>query len=797
MIKNYLLTAFRNLLRSKVFSFIHVGGLTIGISSCLLAAIYLHEELTFDQFHKDFKNIYRVAFNNYQGEGPHATTPFPVGPALREDMEAIEAMTRVNSMDNYLVRNKETAYFEKMTLVDSGFFDVFSFRLLKGNPATALSQPNQIVITEPLARKYFGDEDPVGKMLNIGSSGRLNSIITGVVAAPPGNSQVQFDILLSIATIYKLGWTTSLWFQMPGNHTYIRLNEHSSAAKVMNLFPGFAKKYVGDQMRGPYETHYNLTLQPLQDIHLQSHMDGELPTQGNATSMYLFVTVAGIILLIACINYINLTTARYIRRSREMGVRKVAGASRLQLVGQLLGESVLLSIAAGVVAPVVVEFLLPWFNELAKTQLKISLLATPLMITVWMVLVLVPSVGAGLFPALYLARVNIVRSLKDGVGFSPTGLLLRKGLVAFQFFAATFLLTATLVVFQQMDFIRATLYQHDQQEQVVVFPISAKVAQSFETIQNQLASDPTILGVSASSSVPGFSHDSWPVTSQLDGPLIRTENFVVDSDYAGVMNYHLLAGRNFVKTSRSDTASFLINEKGVKEFGFETPEKAIGQTLYWGIDPRKEGTVIGVIKDFNFSTFREEIQPVLLQQINADWLQFASVRLRMNDFGGTLDRIRQAVSTVDPNWIVDYKFMDENFQALHQRDLVQGKLFGAFSIVAIIISCMGLLGLAIFSTSQRNKEMGIRKTLGASSSGLMIMIVKDFVILFLVAYLFSLPVSWYTINQWLDGFAYHINLSAGIYSITGALILSAVILTVGYQALKTGRINPVDVLKNE
>lgn len=797
MITNYLLIAIRNLLKSKVLTLINVGGLTLGISCCLLAALYIHQELTFDRFHEDADDIYRVAFDNYNTEGPYATTPLPVGPALAEEFTAVKASTRVHFLDDFLIRHQDNSFFEQLTIVDSSFFKVFSFALLRGNPSTALAKPNQIVLTEATAKKYFGDEDPIGKMLLVGSSGSFNSIVTGVVANPPGNSQLQFDFLLSFLTIEKLGWPTSLWFQMPNNFTYIKLNENSSPHTLAELFPGFVKKYVGDQLKGSYESMYQMSLQPLTEIHLTSHREKELPTQGSEAAIYLFASIAGIILVIACINYINLTTALNLKRAREMGVRKVAGANRSQLVQQLLSESIVVSIISGVMAFVITDLVLPYFNQLVSVQLTTAHLMAPFMLVICFSLLFISSIGAGLLPALYLAKVNIVRSLKGISSFSSTGLVLRKGLVVFQFFSAIFLLTATLVVFQQIDFIRASLYPHGADEQVVVFPINSKIARSIRVVENQLMASAGIHGVSASSSVPGFNRDSWPVRTSLDGPSIRTENYVVDEQYVDVMAYRLLAGRNFSQDIASDSSAFVINEKAVHQFGFETPEGAIGQSLYWGSENPKQGIVIGVIQDFNFSTYRDEIIPALLQLNTPDWNQFVSVRLSMNNFTNSIDELKKSISSIDENWIVDYHFMDENFEQLHQRDIVQGKLFGIFSTIAIIISCMGLLGLAIFSTAQRSKEMGIRKTLGASSFGLMMMVLKDFVLLFVIAYFIALPISFYSINQWLDGFAYHTSLSASIYLMTAALVLLALFMTVGYQTIKIARVNPVDSLKSE
>jgi len=796
MLKNYFIIATRTLSRNKIFSLINISGLTIGILSCLFAALFLREEFSFDRFHTDADRIYRVSFDNYDQQGPYATTPLPVGPALQEEIPDIQAMTRVQTITNYLTRFGENAFFEQMTVVDSGFFRVFSFRLLRGDPGKVLAGPNQIVISDKMARKYFGTDDAVGKMLSIGTSGRLNSVITGVVESPPVTSQLQFDFLLSISTLEKLGMPTKLWFQMPGNFTYLLLNPNASVERIESLFPALATKYAGAEMKGPYETTYHLVLEPLTGIHLNSHRQSELPTQGSSTMIYLFIAIAAVILLIACINYVNLTSARYLKRAREIGLRKVVGAGRWQLIGQLVSESLILSIGAGLLAIAAADLLLPLFNELAGTHLEFRRFNDPILIGIALTVVLVPALVAGLFPALFLVRARMVDALKGIFKFSPRRVAMQKGLVVFQFFSALLLLTATFVVFRQMEFIRSSLYQHTSDEQVLVFPLSTKLAHSFDALRNGLGSDASIMSLSATSSAPGFNSDSWEVKTSLDAQPVRTENYVVDPSYLEAMQYKLLAGRNFELDRASDSAAFIITEQAVHDYGFGTPERAIGQPLIWGNG--KKGEVIGVVRDFYFNSFREAIFPALLQQGKPeDWFNFAVLRLRTDDIQRTLSNLRAEVAKIDDAWVVDYHFMDENFEKIHRRDVIQGNLFGVFAVVAVIISCMGLLGLSIFSTTQRSKEMGVRKVFGATSASLLMLVAWDFVVLFLIACLISGPVSYYLANKWLSDFAYQTVISPDIFLNTAGLVLLAVLLTVGYQTMKTASINPAEALKSE
>lgn len=794
MLKSYLITAVRSLTRNKVLSFINTSGLAIGIAACLLASFYMYEEFTYDTFHDEHERIYRVVLDAYEDEGAFASTPLPVGPALQEDFSEIKSMTRFQKMDNFLVRNDDNIFFEQMTVVDSGFFDVFSFNLLKGNPATALTQPNQIVLTESSAKKYFGDEDPIGKTLLVGTSGRYNSVVTGVVADAPGNSQLQFDFLLSFATIQKAGIPVTLWFQMPMNYTYVRLTGQASVQRLTSLLPDFIKKHLGDRLKGPYETNYNLALQPLTDVHLGDNRKMQLPTHGNRLSLYLFASVSVVILLIACINYVNLTSARFIRRAKEVSVRKIVGARRVQLIFQLLSESIVLGVMAGIVALVLVALALPSFNELANTRIDLATKVTPLWIGVWCTLVCVPAVGGGIFPAIFLAGTDLVRSLKSSVGLSPAGIAVRKALVVFQLIAAVFLVTAALAEFRQMDFIRSSLYHHDG-DQVMIFSINQRIARSFDVLRNELGEYPAIKGVTASSSVPG-QIDRWTVRrSPEDSPMV-TENFVVDDQYIQVMGYELVEGRNFDRTKSSDSAAFIINEKAVRELGFGDPEKALGETIYWSEEtPPKKGIIIGVLKDFNYSTYRDEIQPALLQLNVVGWNQYASIRLEMDDFQNTIETIRETVKSVDPIWLMDYTFLDDNFEKLHQRDAAQSKIFGISSIVAIFISCLGLLGLVMFTASQRSREMGIRKVLGAGNWQVGFMIARTFIYLFGIAYLVALPLSLYAMREWLSGFAYRIDLSAGIFFMSAMLILGSVVLAIGHQTFKLSRVNPADVLK--
>jgi putative ABC transport system permease protein len=798
MIKNYLKVAWRNLMKSKIFSFINIIGLAFGLTCCLLMIFFIKNELNYDRFNKNANAIYRVAFSDYLNLGGHATSPLPIAPALEKQMPEIKAVTRISYQDPYLMKYEDKENFEPISFADKDVFKIFSFALIKGDPITALKEPNSIVISEQMAKRYFGNEDPVNKILKIGSDGSLNSNVTGVFKNLPQNSQLQFNCLISFATMYKQGWTTNLWQQMPGNYTYVLLNGANDAKKLSAKLPAFVIHNDGNELSK--DLSYNLILQPLTEIHLQSHLKGELPGAGNMSYIYLFASIAFIILLIACINFINFATANAFKRNKEIGVRKVIGAQRSQLIKQFLSESFLTYLLATTLALFLAQLLLPVLNYISGKSFGLSNMLQPVIVGGLVVIGIVAGLIAGLFPAWSISQLSPLDALNGRVGNSKWKIGLRKALVSVQFIASLALMVSAAVVYKQMKFIHQQT-AISQGEQVIVFSLSNTLDNKYNVLKNQLLTNSNIASITGTTNAPGFTVDSWPIRLTESSPAIQTENYVTDDDFLKTMNIHLLAGRQLNSHSASDVKEgFVLNETAVSELGFRNIDDAIGRTILWGGGKeKKHGTILGVVKDFHFRSLHEKIAPVLFQFAPYDWMNYnyMLIKLKPGNFHNTIDFVRKTVASFDPNWLVDYKFFDENFASLHKKDEQQGQIFAAFAAIAILISCLGLFGLTIYATQQRTKEIGIRKVLGASVSSIVNLLSKDFIRLILLAACIAFPIAWWAMNNWLEDFVYHVKIGWEVFLLAGISVMFIAVLTVSFQAIKAAVSNPVKSLRTE
>jgi putative ABC transport system permease protein len=798
MIKNYFKTAFRNLWRNKIFSSINIFGLAFGLSCCLMMILFIRNELSYDHFNKNIKSIYRVAFSDYLNQGGCATTPLPVGPALKDQLPEIKAFTRISTMDPYLMKYGTNEYFEPISFGDEELFKIFSFPFIEGNPNTALRDPNSIVLSEQMAKKYFGNEDPLNKIVKIGSTGSLNSRVTGVFKKLPQNSQLQFTCLISFSTQYKLGWTTNLWQQMPGNYTYVLLNSPGDAKKVSAKLPSFVQHNDGSELTK--DISYNLMLQPLSNIHLQSKLQSELPGAGNMSYIYLFGAIAIIILAIACINFVNFATANAIKRAKEIGIRKVIGAQRRQLIKQFLSESFITYLLAALIALLLAQLFLPVFNFVAGKSFAASDILQPVIVIGLLLIGIITGFVAGLFPAWSISQLSSIAALKGSVSNSGRKVILRKALVTVQFVASMALMVASAVVFQQMKYIRnqSSLKQRDQ---VIVFPINSKLVKGYDALKNQLISNSNILDVTGSTNVPGFTHDSWPIRLTENSEAVQTENYVADDNFFRTMNFSILAGRELTAKNATDIREgFVLNETAVHALGFKNIQDAIGRTILWGGDKeKKHGSIVGVVKDFHFASLHEKIAPALVQFAYYDWMtyNYLLVKLHPGNLNSTIDFIKKTVASYDANWLVDYKFFDENFATLHKKDEQQGQVFATFAVIAILISCLGLFGLTIYATHQRVKEIGIRKVLGASVTGIVNLLSKDFVRLIIIAAFIAFPISWWAMNKWLEDFAYRVQINWMIFLEVGISTILLALITVSFLAIKAANANPVKSLRTE
>ncbi|MEP7323273.1 MAG: ABC transporter permease [Saprospiraceae bacterium] len=799
MSKNNLKIAWRNLVKNKTFSFINIGGLAVGLTSCLLMILYIQNELNFEKFNKNADQVFRVAFSDYLGQGSFATTPIPIGTALKAQLPEVKDMTRVIYADNDLVNFETNQGFESISYADESVFNIFAFPLIEGDPNTALKEPNSIAISEKFAKKYFGNESPMNKILKIGSGGALNSTVKAVFKNLPQNAHLQFNCLVSFSTLSKLGTPTTLWRQMPRNYTYIQLNDLANSKKLSDKFESFVRKNAGDDLIKESNSTYSLMLQPIRNIHLQSHISGERPGAGSMTSIYLFAAITFIILLIAAINFINFAIAHAIKRVKEIGVRKVIGAQRWQLISQFLTESLIIYFTATLLSFLLAQLLLPYFNEVSGGTFVFKDILQPLPLTIIMTVGILSGIIAGIFPAWSVSRLPSVQALKGKITSSSQRSVVRKTLVTLQFTASIILIVASIVVYRQMQYARkeASINQADQ---LIVFPMNGKLEKKNELLKTELLQNSSIVNVSVAANVPGFTGDGWPIQLTENSPPIKAENYVTDDDYLETTELILLAGRKLDAGNASDAKeNFIINETAAHALGFHTPQEAIGKQLLWGGDEKKRGIIAGVVKDFHITSLHEKIAPAVIQFKPYAWMSyhFMLVKLRIGNINSTIDFIKKAVAGVDPNWLMDYKYFDENFIALHKKDEQQGKIFFAFAIIAVLISCLGLLGLAIYSTQQRIKEIGIRKTLGASIGGILYLLSKDLVQLIIIAAFLAFPIAWWLMHNWLQNFAYRTDISWWIFLVSGVLVIVISLFTVSYQSIMAALMNPVRSLKTE
>ncbi len=797
MFKNYFKIAVRNLLRHKGYSLINIAGLALGITCCLLILLYVRHELSYDHYHHDADQIHRAVLHTPHGENEInlVLAPAPLGATLVKDFPAVLQAARIFPFNRKaMVRAGDKSFHEKrFYFADSTVFAVLTIPLRQGDPKTALADPNSVVITETTARKYFGQANPLGQMLKVND--RAEYRITGVAADPPANTHFHFDFLASLITLrmsQRVFWTGNINF-----HTYVLLQKDYPKARLEAQFPAFIRKYVGEELNRAGmaldEAHaYSLSLQPLTGIHLHSHLEFELEPNGDIAYVYGFSAIAGFILLIACINFMNLSTARAANRAREVGVRKALGSGRPQLVRQFLLEAILSSLVAFLAASALVELLLPFFNQLAGQQMATNYFSDPKSVVGAIGLALLVGIIAGSYPAFYLTSFQPAAALQGKLVAGSARVRLRSGLVVLQFVISVVLIVGTMVVAKQVNYIRAKNLGFDK-ENVVVLPAPRHALAQIPAFKQELQHYANVIGVSASNTMPGgeFGKNAFRRVNAPPDEMSMLQEIYADADYVATLGMKLAAGRAFQDWA-TDSSAVLLNEAAVKMSGWRDP---VGSQLNSG-DGTQTFTVIGVLQNFHFETLRNEIQP-LMMHLSSSFPQFVSVRIRPDDTPATLAFLKKQWEAFFPRAPFEYSFLDQDFDALHRADQRLGKIFSVFSSLAILIACIGLFSLSAFTAEQRTKEIGIRKVLGASVSGIIGLLSKDFVKLVLIANLLAWPVAWFAMNKWLQTFAYRIEIAWWIFLLAGGLALVIALLTVGTQAIKAALVNPVEALRYE
>ena len=818
MIRTYFKIAWNNLRKNKVFSFINIFGLAAGLACCMLITLYIRNEVSYDKYHKHAADIYQLG-TNFIREGKETKmsgTPAPVAQAMQFEYPEIEQTTRLLALFNedktLLQYNEKNAapqsfYETKGYIADSSFFRVFTYDFLEGNPATALNEPRTVVLSEEIARKIFGNQPALNKLLHIssGTNGDYDFMVTGVFRPVSKPSHIDARFFLS----FKGGEIEQLANRMATNFannnmffTYLQLKPGTDVAALQAKFPAFIDKYAGKDLKaqGFYKKQF---LTKLTDIHLYSGMNQNVTPPGSVTYLYILTSIALFTLLIACINFMNLSTARSSKRSAEVGIRKVLGAEKSALVRQFLGESVFMSLIAFVFAFALVWFLLPAFNKLAGKELSLSFSQNTITIAAFLVLSVITGIVAGIYPAFYLSSFRPVKVLKGRFSNSLAAVSLRKGLVVFQFVISVALIISSVVIASQMRYLRSADLGFDKDQQVVIPLRSATAKQMYPSLKNELAKLPGVTNVGASLFNPGVFNPSDNLLykeGQTMNDAKRTRMNWVDAGYLQTLNIKPVAGRLFSEAFPADTSfRMVLNETAIRDIGFPSAQDAVGKKVYFDYQGQQYGfEIVGVVKDFHFEDLHLPITPYGYQlNSNLDNFNYMLVHTRGADMRALLSSIGAGWHRLNPNEPFEYNFLDEEFQKNYQAEDRLAGIVGYFTMIAILICCLGLFGLAAFSAEQRVKEIGVRKVLGASVSGIVGLLSKDFLKLVFVAIVIASPLAWYIMNKWLQDFAYRVDISWWVFAVAGAGAVLIAFITIGFQAIRAATVNPVKSLRTE
>lgn len=797
MFKNYLTIALRTLRKQKLYSAINVFGLAVGLASVLLMALFAGDEFAFDRFHDKADRIVRITshFNDETGMASFARSDPAIGPTLERDFAEVELTARFQRFNGVLRHDDRLFNEDAMFFAEGSVFDLFTWPLVQGDPASALIEPYTAVLTETTARRYFGEDDPMDQTLVLNDT--LVFRVTGVAQDVPIESHLRFDVLLSFETWKALQaargrdldnlWTNGTYY------TYALLQSPEAITSVEARLSAYVIRHLGEEGAAGY----SLALQPLTDIHLDSGLRQELGPTGSRSSVYLFAAIAAFILLISCINFINLATARSAQRAREVGVRKTMGAQRGQLARQFLSEAVLLSLLGLVVAGILVGLTLPWFNAVTGKAITLSWAKHWLYVPASLGLAVGVGMLAGSYPAAVLSAFQPARVLKGVVNIrrGKTAVSLRRGLVVFQFALSIAIIACTLIVQNQLRYMRSQSLGFDQ-EQILVLPFNwdSAVLDRYETLKASLLEHAAVEQVTASGDVPGrmFTSLSYWIEGMPEEESRGIDALIVDPNFAETYGLKVVAGRDFSPDQVAGLGeSFVLNEAAVAAMGF-TPEEVLSKQFRMNTT----GPVIGVVEDFHVEGLQSSVKPLVLA-VWPDWFGYISVRLRTADAAQALADVEQAWDSVVPNRPFAYFFLDEEFDLQYQAEERFGNVFMAFASLAILISCLGLFGLASFTIELRTKEIGVRKVLGASVLGLVRLLSREFFVLVLIGFAAAVPIAFLFMRRWLDGFAYRTDLSMGPFLLAGVIALTIALMTVSMHAVRAATKDPVTALRYE
>lgn len=803
MFKNYFKVSVRNILRNKTFSLLNVSGLSVGIASCILILIYVNNELSYDTYNEKYDRTFRVLHHYGEQDGSRDYSKLsksdykvwgnaPVAPAVQDYFPEIEQVFRFTSDAPWLLSYNGISFSETDILfADSTAFDLFDWPFLAGNPKTALIRPNTIVLTKRLAEKYFQNENPVGKTLIMDGEDPFE--VTGVVEVPT-NSHFSFNGLISMSTFKKRRPQLFDAWGYVDFYTYFTLKPGASIENVRGQIASFL------EAKFPEPWNYTVEFEPLADAYLHSEANRQPGPVGSLSNIYIFTSVAIFILLIACINFMNLSTARSVERAKEVAIRKTIGSHRSALIYQFLIEAILITFISALLAGVFIFVGHPTLETISGKVLPIDWLFSLQNIGLAIFAILLIGVIAGSYPAFVLSNFKPITVLKGSFKTSSKGIWLRKSLVILQFSLSIILIAGATVVSSQLNFLRTYDLGFDSEQMLVIdYGYDGGVGRKLKYIKEQFLNHSDVEKVSASRATPGdfFPNAGTGIADPISGELVYKSPAIyeIDEDFVPTYSMKMVAGRNFSKDFPLDSAnSLILNEAAAKLFGYPNPDDIIGKSFeQWG----REGKVVGVVEDFNYVSLHDEVEPLSMRYSIWWSTSVLSLKLNSNDYSRTLSELEEVWLSVAPHRPFDTRFVDQNFNKQYNSDERFGKIFTIFSGLAIFVACLGLFGLTIYSTAQRNKEIGVRKVLGASVERIVTLLSKDFLVLFIISLVISVPLSWYAMNSWLDGFAYRISLGFGVYAIAALITLMVAFITMSFKTIKAATANPVDSLKDE
>jgi len=797
MFKNYLKIAFRNLMRHKGYSFINIVGFAIGMACCLLILIYIRNELSYDRYHTDVERACRIVIDIRSQTANRIFAPISptVAPALKADYPQVEHSARaLIPWASRLVKRKDALFYEdRFMYADQELFDIFTIPFIKGTARESLIRPNTIVISQRMAYKYFGNSNPLGETLEIN---KKEYEITGIVKDSPENTHLKYDLIASLETLKN--WNEMSNWHSTMFYTYLKLRPGVKMEEFSRKISRLADTYVGERLKS-WGSTYHYSLQPLSSIHLHSQNRFETEPPENPVYMTIFFFVGLFILIIACLNFINLSTARAVNRAKEVGLRKVVGAQKRQLIVQFLGESLLVAFLSLGLAMVIVSSTIPLLNELTGISLNFDLLLIPSVLLSLIGGTVLVGMAAGLYPAFVLSAFRPDVTLKGTSSAGTRGFALRTVLVVVQFAISVILIIGTLTMYRQFNFMKNQYLGFDK-EQKLVLPLRGgiDIQENFSFVKDIFSKHPSVTGVTVSSTVPGREVSNFAVdlVGEDDPKSQDMFHMYFDDDFIPDYGIDMVAGRAFQKKMKTDfMGAFLINEAAAKAFGWSSPEEALGKRLKTGHGGRVN-PIIGVTKNFHYRGLQSQVEPLVMEFL--PWtFRYVTLSIDITNLNDTLDFVRSQWKTLWPDHPFEHFFLDSDFDRQYRADEKIGDLFGIFTFLGLFIACLGLLGLASYTAESRTKEIGIRKVLGASVGGIILMLSKQFTKWILLTNCIAWPVGYYFMDKWLKNFAYRVDIGVLTFVFSGVLVLLIAIMTVSYQSIKAASANPIDSLRYE